>query len=154
MSDEKKYMVVRKATQSDVPHWARMRDALWPDSISTNTIEIEQYFSNQANHIKECFLVIADETPVGFIELNIRSYAEGSDQAEIPYVEGWFVDATYRGRGLGKSLMDEAETWAKAKGFTEIASDAELNNSGSIGAHNKLGFEETDRIVCFLKQLD
>ncbi len=140
--------------QNDITHWARMRDALWPDSAATNTQEIEQYFSGQSNHIQECFLAIADETPVGFIELNIRSYAEGSDQAEVPYIEGWFIDEAYRGRGLGKNLMGAAEAWAKAKGFAELASDAELDNTGSISAHKKLGFTETDRIVCFLKQLD
>ena len=147
-------MAVRKATQNDIMHWSRMRDALWPDSAATNSQEIEQYFSGQSNHIRECFLAIADEAPVGFIELSIRSYAEGSDQAGVPYVEGWFIDAAYRGRGLGKSLMIEAETWAKANGFAELASDAELDNSDSICAHKKLGFTETDRIVCFLKKLD
>jgi aminoglycoside 6'-N-acetyltransferase I len=34
-----------------------------------------------------------------------------------------------------------------------MASDAELNNSDSIGFHVSLGFREVNRIVCFTKSL-
>lgn len=140
--------------ESDIPHWSRMRDALWPGSAATNPIEIEQYFSDQPGQIKACFLVIENEKPVGFIELNIRGYAEGSMQTEVPYVEGWYIDSGYRGQGLGKRLMEAAEHWARQQGYAELASDAELHNTNSIAAHQKLGFTETDRLVCFLKKLN
>jgi aminoglycoside 6'-N-acetyltransferase I len=43
--------------------------------------------------------------------------------------------------------------WAKAKGFTEIASDTWLENESSIMAHKALGYTEVERIVCFVKPL-
>ena len=49
--------------------------------------------------------------------------------------------------------MAHAERWARALGYSELASDAEIDNTVSIAAHRALGFEETDRIVCFLKKL-
>lgn len=131
-----------------------MRDSLWPDSSATNTLDIEKYFSHVSEDIQECFLIEDKGNPVGFIELNIRNYAEGSDFAKVPYVEGWFIYEDYRGRGFGKLLMNQAETWAKLNGYSELASDAEIDNEISISAHKKLGFKETDRIVCFLKELN
>ncbi len=59
-----------------------------------------------------------------------------------------------RGRGYGKALMTMAERWARAQGYTELASDTELDNTAGILVHKKLGFVETERIVCFLKKLD
>ena len=147
-------MIVRPATEADIEHWSRMRDSLWPDSSTINMEEIEDYFSNTSNGIQECFLVEEMGKPVGFVELNIRDYAEGSTCDKVPYVEGWFVDEAHRGKGLGKLLMKQAESWAKENGYSEIASDTELERAESIAVHKKLGFIETDRIVCFLKKLN
>jgi aminoglycoside 6'-N-acetyltransferase I len=38
-------------------------------------------------------------------------------------------------------------------GYTEIASDAELDNAAGIAAHRALGYEEVERIVCFRRSL-
>ncbi len=146
--------LIRQATQEDAEHWRRMRDALWPESTATNAQELDLYFSGGSVVIEECLLALDNGTPVGFIELAIRSYAEGSSQTRVPYVEGWFVDATYRGRGIGRDLMQAAEAWASKKGYSELASDADLHNTHSISVHKKLGFRESGRIVCFLKNLD
>ena len=37
-------------------------------------------------------------------------------------------------------------------GEMELVSDAEITNTRSIELHKQLGFEETERIVCFLKK--
>jgi len=144
-------MIVRSAKKIDIEHWSRMRNLLWPDSIETNKVEIERYFSNTSTQIRECFLIETDGKPVGFVEVNIRNYAEGSTSQRVPYVEGWYVDEAHRGKGLGKLLMEKVESWARENGYSEIASDAEIENRKSIAIHKRLGFMETDRIVCFLK---
>ena len=49
--------------------------------------------------------------------------------------------------------MRAAEDRARAEGYTEIASDAELENVVGIAAHLALGYEETDRVVSFRRAL-
>jgi aminoglycoside 6'-N-acetyltransferase I len=49
--------------------------------------------------------------------------------------------------------MAAAAAWAQARGFTELASDCGLANSGSTAAHLACGFDEVGRIVCFRKAL-
>ncbi|HEX8851962.1 MAG TPA: GNAT family N-acetyltransferase, partial [Pyrinomonadaceae bacterium] len=90
---------------------------------------------------------------VGFAELSVRSYAEGCDSGRVAYLEGWFVESTHRGRGVGRALVAAAEDWGRTLGCTEFASDTELDNRSSAAAHVALGFEEVDRIICFRKTL-
>ncbi len=49
--------------------------------------------------------------------------------------------------------MKQAEAWANSRGLIELASDAEVENQGSIRAHKTLGFRETFRLVHFLKRV-
>ena len=41
----------------------------------------------------------------------------------------------------------------KAKGCAEFAGDCELDNAESLRFHLAVGFEETNRIICFKKKL-
>jgi aminoglycoside 6'-N-acetyltransferase I len=142
-------MEIRVATKEDQPEIVRMFVALWPDeSDEEHRTEVERIFASP----KEEFFVIERGEGVrlaGFISLNERSVAEGCWDGPVGYVEGWFVDEDLRGQGWGKKLIQQGMTWAKEKGYKHLASDAELENVGSIAAHKAIGFEETERLVTF-----
>jgi aminoglycoside 6'-N-acetyltransferase I len=147
-------MIIREATEDDSSAWVEMRTALWPESGDDFRAELAQYFAGDSIDIAEAFVIEADDGSLaGFIELNIRSYAEGSRSPRVPYVEGWYVAPQWRDKGYGKALMQRAEQWARDNGFNEIASDTGPENEKSIALHKRLGFQETDRVVCFLKKL-
>ncbi|AFY53205.1 sortase-like acyltransferase [Rivularia sp. PCC 7116] len=147
-------MKIRKVKLTDRDEWARMRNSLWSDSLQEHLQYIDKYFSQQEVDIVEVFVVERTNGKLGgFIELNIRNYAEGTESKQVPYVEGWYIDSDIRGKGYGKKLIINAQSWAIENGFNELASDAEIENSISIAAHKALGFEEVDRIVCFIKKL-
>jgi aminoglycoside 6'-N-acetyltransferase I len=63
------------------------------------------------------------------------------------------VDEHLRGQKLGRQMVHAAEQWAREKGMTEMASDTWLENQASIAAHWRLGYEEADRLVHFVKRL-
>ena len=147
-------MQVRGAEPADRQAWFSMRSELWPDSIDEHQTTVDAYFAGKAKFVDQVFVCEMDVGKlVGFIELRIRNYAEGSEQVEVPYVEGWYVEASARMSGVGALLIQQAELWAQQCGYSELASDAEIDNHGSIAAHLSLGFEEVDRSVCFLKKL-
>lgn len=144
-------MIVRKVKPGDKNEWARMRGSLWPGSPEEHLDAIGRYFSKDRTDRVEVFVLEKSNGHLGgFLELNLRNYAEGSQSGKVPYIEGWYVDSDVRGRGYGKKLVQNAEKWAKECGFKELASDAELENTDSINAHKALGFEETGRTVCFI----
>lgn len=94
-----------------------------------------------------------DAQPVGFIELAVRAFSDGCDSMPVPHVEGWYVETAARGKGVGRALMRAAEEWSRARGFTELASDSELDDDAAQRAHVRCGFEEVDRLVKFRKKL-
>ena len=143
-----------------------MRTMLWPadpedtpedtpeDAYDNHADEIARYFAGELHEPLAVLLCFADDaTPLGFIELNIRNYAEGCATNRVGYVEGWYVEPHARRRGIGRALFAAGEAWARAQGCTEMASDTELDNEISFAAHRALGYAETDRIICFRKEL-
>ena len=91
--------------------------------------------------------------PVGFIEVSLRSFAEGCETSPVGYIEAWFVGEFVRGQNLGRDLVQVAEQWALEKGCSEMASDTWLDNEASIAAHLRMGYHEADRLVHFVKRL-
>jgi aminoglycoside 6'-N-acetyltransferase I len=89
----------------------------------------------------------------GFVSASIRPWAEGCVSTPVPYVEGWYVAEFLRGGGVGRALMASVEEWARAQGFAELGSDAELGNQVSLAAHQKIGFVPTERVQYFRKVL-
>ena len=147
-------MKIRPIEKNDVEEWLRMRSVLWPGGKHEHLHEITEFFAGRPVHIKSVYVAEKDSKKlVGFIELNTRNYAEGSDKPEVPYIEGWYVDADYRNKNTGRSLVEAAEKWALSLGYNELASYSDISNVNSIKAHKALGFKEVDRNVSFLKRL-
>ncbi len=89
----------------------------------------------------------------GFVEVTIRPHADGCDTSPVGYVEGWYIDADVRLRGLGRRLVRAAERWARERGCREMGSDCLLENEGSRQAHIALGYEERERLIHFRRRL-
>ena len=100
------------------------------------------------------FLAYAEETAIGFAQCQLRhDYVEGADSSPVGYLEGIYVADGYRKQGVARELLCACESWAKAKGCAEFASDCELENTQSLQFHLNVGFEEANRIICFTKKL-
>jgi aminoglycoside 6'-N-acetyltransferase I len=145
-------MTIREINEDDRPEWVRMRDALWPGSLADHELETRQYFQNRLE-VPIVFVAESDGQIVGFLELDFRKYAPGCASSPVPFIEGWYVDAAFRGKGVGRALIEAAERRARAMGHDEIASDAEIDNADGIAAHRALGYQETDRVVSFRRSL-
>ena len=146
-------MNVRPAIKGDKPEWLRMRMALWPGYPDDHQHDIETFFGDEDDTIA-VFVAERDGGGLcGFLEAGMRPYAEECESSPVGYIEGWWVDDDMRRRGVGAALVAAAEDWARSLGLTEMASDAELDNTPSHAAHEGIGYEEAIRIVCYRKTL-
>ncbi len=133
-----------------------MRDRLFSNP---DPREIDDWFAateNGGTHPVGVAVLVADRGDsalAGFVEIGSRNYAEGCETTPVAYLEGWYVDPDVRRTGLGRRLVQAAETWALTHGYSEIASDTELENKISLQAHLALGYEEVERQICFRKRL-
>lgn len=129
-----------------------MRLDLWPDEgLPSLTQGMDEWLDSA-----EGAVFVAEDSAgklIGFVEAAQRTYAEGAETSPVGYVEGWYVAPDARQRSVGGALLQAAENWAKKRGLTEMASDTWLHNELSIAAHKRLGYQEKERIVCFLKVL-
>jgi len=147
---------VRPVLIPDADAWLRMRCELWPEEREgEHAEEAQAYFAGDFPrgpwqvHLAED----SDGQPLGFAEVSIRPYAEGCSTARVAYLEGWFVEAEARGRGVGRALVEAARAWGRDQGCSELASDAEPENGVSIAAHLRLGFEDAGLVRCFRMDL-
>ena len=149
-------MTIRPVTKSDRDVWLQMRAALWPDQTEAELgIEVDQFLLGSKSSLLTTVFVSADVDGLltGFIELFVRNVAEGCN-GTTPHVEGWYVSPDWRNQGVGRALMDAAETWSRSRGFNELASDTTADNELSQAAHQRLGFEIAERSVHFRKTLE
>ncbi len=143
---------VRAIAETDLNEWFRLRSTLW-DETSEDDHKSEMVDIIDHHDTQQVFVAESDGRLVGFLEVGIRPFVEDCVTDHVGYLEGWFVEKDFRNHGIGKELVKKAEDWARMKGCTEMASDAELGNELSLKAHLSLGYEEMSRLVHLRKDL-
>ncbi|MBL8077842.1 MAG: GNAT family N-acetyltransferase [Anaerolineales bacterium] len=142
---------IRRVAAGDKETWFYMRKGIWPEAPDEYLgYDLDEILASENDAV---FMAFVDGQPAGMIEARIREYGEGCETSPVGYIEGWFVYDRFRGSGIAGELTNAAENWAREKGCTEMASDTWLDNEVSIRAHTKLGYEEVERLVHFVKQL-
>ncbi len=145
-------MIVREANAADRPAWAAMRHRLWDDfdpaELDAELAELEASGTPYVTLVAE-----AEDRLVGFAEVGVRSVAEGCPPGSAAYLEGIWVEADWRRRGVARALLEAAEQWARDRGLAHFGSDALLDNEASHAWHRAAGFEEVVRLVAFQKPL-
>jgi aminoglycoside 6'-N-acetyltransferase I len=145
--------LIRPLKESDLPEWFRLRRLLWDESSEE---EHKAEMIDIYEHTETQLVLVAENERgglIGFLEASIRPFVEDCHTDHVGYLEGWFVEPEYRRGGVGRELVRSAERWARKKGCTEMASDAEIGNDLSLQAHLKLGYDETSRLVHLRKDL-
>ncbi len=148
---------IRAGQSSDLESVTLLSAALWPEgSASEHREHAAAILSGKPPSTLPVVLIVAevDGDVVGFIEVGLRSHADGCDTRHpVGFVEGWYVEPRYQRRSLGRALMSAAEAWARSQGARELASDTWIDETGSQRAHEALGFEVVDRCIHFRKSL-
>ena len=149
---KKETLHIRRVIPGDRSEWLRLRAALWPDeNPEGHHEEMDEYLRQ-----KEAVAFVAARPEgglAGFVEATLRPHADACDTSPVGYVEGWYVDADVRRRGVGRRLVRTAERWARERGCTEMGSDCLLNNEVSLRAHLAIGYEERERLIHFRRWL-
>ncbi|MEM6995977.1 MAG: GNAT family N-acetyltransferase [Myxococcota bacterium] len=152
---------IRPVIAADLAELVRMRNALWPEGGDKHPEYARHRIAGApdspflADFPSAVWVAQRSEGGLGgFVEVGIRSHAEGCYEGlPIAFIEGWWVDPDLRTRGVGRTLMDAAERWAKDRGCCEIGATALLSNVEAQRAHLAVGFAEEVRTVSFRKDL-
>jgi aminoglycoside 6'-N-acetyltransferase I len=146
-------MHIRPATIDDLDRWAEMRAALWPDEDAAAHRKEVAAMLDQPD-LANFIAVDGNGMAVGFIEAALRhDYVNGCDTSPVVFGEGLYVRDEARRAGVARALVDAIMQWGLTRGCSEMASDADIANIDSHAFHAAVGFEETERVVYFRREI-
>ncbi|MCB9267440.1 MAG: GNAT family N-acetyltransferase [Lewinellaceae bacterium] len=146
-------MSIKPLTAESLAEFTRLALELWPEcAYEEEYRNAEKLLGSPKDAVFLC------RTPGGnyiaFIMLSLRhDYVEGTDSTPVGYIEGIYVRPGHRKGGIARQLVRIGEAWCREQGCREMASDAEIGNAGSQAFHERMGFEEANRVVCYRKEL-
>ena len=150
MPDTLPAMEIRPIGKGDIEAWVDMRLLLWPHSTRT---ELMDEVAPWARGRTGVFVADPGDGLVGFAEVSMHEHASGCTTSPVGYLEGWWVDSDHRRSGVGRTLLEATELWARDRGAVEFASDAYSENDASRAAHTATGFAERKAVVRFHKSI-
>lgn len=134
--------------------WLALRRALWPECPDAEHRADMAAFAADPGRYAQFMAYTAARTPAGFAEAAIRhDPVNGTSGSPVAFLEGIYVVPGERRRGIARQLFQAVLHWARGTGCAEMASDALLDNESGHALHRALGFEETERVVCFRRSL-
>ena len=143
--------VLRRATMNDAEllfQWKNDKATI-ENSITKRGVTMEEHLNWLQNVIdnpqRQLFILDVDGISVGQLRLDLEGVT-----AEISYGLG----AEFRGKGLGKVLLEQAETLAETFAISELTAEVLPHNIASQKLFKNLGFEEEKKedIYVYRKQ--
>ncbi len=133
-------------------HIASFRDCLdsvarerrWLMTLQAHPLEqVREYWSAMVAANDPCFFAVEDERVVGWIDIK-RHPEEGiCHRGRL----GMGIHCDYRGRGIGKRLMEAALAKAKQNGLIRVELTVYDSNAIAIALYRKCGFVDEGRMV-------
>lgn len=137
--------IITAATAADIPDLIELLGVLF---------SIEQDFTPDTEKQRRGLAALL-ESPLGHVAIARdhagRGVGMASAQLVISTAEGapsaWIEDVVirdeWRGRGLGRALLDAVLEWAKTRGATRAQLLADLDNTPALGFYDNLGWQAT-----------
>lgn len=146
-------MKVRRFAETDWDEWLRMSLSLFHNE--TSEADMDEMRATLRRPDAAVFVIDREEQGRlgGYVEAGARSIVDGCSSSPVGYIEAWYVDPDLRRSGLGRALLEAAESWARDMGYKEMGSDALIDNEVSHDAHQHSGYQIVDRVVTFRKDL-
>ena len=145
-------MSIIRATEQHLIEWTNLATLLFPDSPFEE--ELQFHKDVLASEKEMGLLYQIDGKIVGFMNMSVRNdYVNGTNTSPVVFIEAIYVLPEYRKRGIGNKFITYAERYAKQKGIKQLASDCFTDNTLSENFHKGCGFEEKERVICFVKDI-
>ena len=90
------------------------------------------------------FVAEDDGSVVGFVAVFVRMDSESLIEAttDYAYISDLVVLPEYRGRGIGRALLQRAEAHAQEQGAAVLKVDVLVANTGALDLYRTVGFQD------------
>jgi aminoglycoside 6'-N-acetyltransferase I len=143
---------IDKAVASNLDELVKLSVLLFPEDTYEDLLDVYREVLIKDN--EDGYLYEKDSRFIGYMHLSVRSdYVNGTDTSPVAFVEAIYVLPEYRKHGIGREFIKFAEAYARERGITQLASDCFIDNTMSEQFHKSCGFEEKERVICFVKDV-
>lgn len=129
---------IRKAGPDDLEAVYRMISAL--SNKTFDRVGFSQVYARNINS-PDCFYCIAEQErkAIGFISLHIQQLLHHC--GPVGEIQEFYIDPDYRGKGLGKLLMNEIKSYATAQGVKSLEVASNKRREENVAVYERLGFQ-------------
>jgi GNAT superfamily N-acetyltransferase len=144
-------MTIRQATLDDIPEitglWTEFMD--FHQSMNTFFTRRSDGDVNFRDHVVDNLsnpdfcIIVADlnGTLTGYAIAYFQDYPPVFVDKKCAYISDIVVDESYRGKGLGKELIDFLCDWARSRGIQRMELEVLQSNYNAHAFYDHLGFE-------------
>ena len=149
-------MKIEIACLNDLPHIKGLYEILF-SSMAELQQEYFQAAMQDDNFIKSIIDSDKDDILIAKEKNQIMGFALVQEQTTPPYhcfvfhryayLMDIVVDPAYRGKGVGKALLQEVKDWAKNRELEYIELNVLTQNRRAIEIYEKTGYEECSKVM-------
>ena len=132
---------VRDAHSSDATALARLCTQLgYPADVADMPGRLERL---RADSKARAFVAVTVGEVVGMATVHLRDVM--NHDAPIAQLTLLVVDENARAKGIGRALVERAETWAQERGARRMAVTTALDRAGAHAFYERVGYSHTGR---------
>ena len=124
----------RQPTALDVPVLTSLERTIFPD-YPWSQAQFKEEIAGLGG-TRQFILALNDGSIIGYAGIMVVAAGIPADLLTIAILPD------FRGQGLAQSMLAELESWAKAKGATEVILEVDVNNAGAIRLYKFAHYEE------------
>ena len=124
----------RQPTALDVPVLTSLERTIFPD-YPWSQAQFKEEIAGLGG-TRQFILAINDGSIIGYAGIMVVAAGIPADLLTIAILPN------FRGQGLAQSMLAELESWAKAKGATEVILEVDVENAGAIRLYKFAHYEE------------
>jgi ribosomal protein S18 acetylase RimI-like enzyme len=132
-------IIIRQADFSDFEDILSLLKQLWPKNQFDFDTTKAVFNRNLKSDYKRIICAVQDSKIIGYCSMTIKNSLW--QQGLLGNVDELVVDDKYRGKGIGKKLMDSITNIAEQIECKKIELDSGLHREDSHEFYKKLGFE-------------
>ena len=151
--------MIRKCRLEDKKDWVKLNkqfieyeykdENVWNSPLKFGNLEEDfELVLNDTSTI--LFAIIEEEKMIGF--MNIQCFYSIWSHGKVFFLDDFFIEESFRGRGYGEKALKSLQEYAKKGGIKRIQLMAENTNPKAIEFYRKHKFNEQE-IHLFLKYL-
>ena len=151
--------MIRKCRLEDKKDWVKLNkqfieyeykdENVWNSPLKFGNLEEDfELILNDTSTI--LFAIIEEEKMIGF--MNIQYFYSIWSHGKVFFLDDFFIEESFRGRGYGEKALKSLQEYAKKGGIKRIQLMAENTNPRAIKFYKKHKFNEQE-IHLFLKYL-